>query len=584
MFNTLLRPRSILSLLLIAPTALASDLHVDASLNSGANDGSTWANAFQGTFGLKNAMGVAVAGDRIFVTQGTYLPSLTATRNDSFTLIDGVELYGGFVGGESSPAERPPFGDAPTIMSADLAGNDGAGTISDNSYHLIRGGGVSASAVVDGFTMTGGNANGSGNNNKGGGLLTVGGASPTIRNCHIIGNRCTFGGGAGYISGNAAPSYTDVVFENNIGGAFGGAFDMANAGSVRFDRCTFIGNTASRAGAIEIFSTTGVVITNCLIIDNIATGNDGGGGLWIGSGGNTQLRNLTVVGNSSTNQAQGGLRVQGASPTVANCIFWDNSGPGGAQNANNQIGGTASVTYTIVEGGFAGTGNLGTAPSFLNAAGGDYRLDVGSAGIDAGNNASLPGTVTLDHSSAPRYVDDPSVVDSGSGSAPIVDIGAFEFQATAFTGFCFGDGTAAACPCLNGGNAGNGCANGTFAGGSHLAAQGYPSVSSDSLTLIATDSTPGSPGIFFQGDDQVLSGMGLAFGDGLRCAGVNICRIELAFADGAGTAMSTVSISDRCGVAAGETKRMQWWYRDTALSLCGFGFNLSNGIELTWLP
>jgi hypothetical protein len=192
--------------------------------------------------------------------------------------------------------------------------------------------------------------------------------------------------------------------------------------------------------------------------------------------------------------------------------------------------------------------------------------------------------VTLDLGREPRFTDDPSVPDSGSGSAPIVDMGSQELQPTAYMAYCFGDGSGVACPCANGGAAGNGCANGTFATGCNLGALGTPSVGNDTLTLVATQSTPGSPGIFFQGDDQVAGGNGISFGDGLRCAGTAVCRIELVFADGNGTALSTKSISAFCGVSAGQTKRMQWWYRDAALSVCGNSFNVSNGIELAWMP
>ena len=82
--------------------------------------------------------------------------------------------------------------------------------------------------MLDGFTITGGNSNGSssGNADRGGGILCVGNVSPTIRNCDFVANRCTFGGGAGYING-AGPDFIRCSFRDNVGGAFGGAFDIA---------------------------------------------------------------------------------------------------------------------------------------------------------------------------------------------------------------------------------------------------------------------------------------------------------------------------------------------------------------------
>jgi hypothetical protein len=76
----------------------------------------------------------------------------------------------------------------------------------------------------------------------------------------------------------------------------------------------------------------------------------------------------------------------------------------------------------------------------------------------------------------------------------------------------------------------------------------------------------------------------VAFGDGLRCAGGNVCRIQVVSADGAGAASSSTSIAAACGLSAGALKRYQWWYRDPALSPCGATFNLSNGLETTWTP
>jgi len=577
---------SLLALLSLSAPAAGDTLFVDANLTTGADDGSSWADAFQGALGLQDALAAAQSGDQVFVAEGTYKPASSGDRQTSFSLVDGVEIYGGFLGVEASPAERPPFGDAPSVMSADLDDDDGSGTINDNSYHLIRGNGVSASAVVDGFTMTGGNANGSGNNSRGGAVLTVGGASPTFRNCRIVGNRCTFGGGAGYIAGNAAPSFTDVVFEGNDGGSFGGAFDLAGAGAVRFEGCVFRGNTASRAGALEVFSTNGVVVANCLFVDNVSSGTQGGGAIWMGSGGNTQVRNCAVVGNVATVAASGGLNSPSANPVISNSIFWDNEGAGGAQGPNNQIAipGAANVTYSIVEGGFAGTGNIASAPAFLNPGAGDYRLGLGSPAIDAGDNAGAAGGAVVDLGGEARFVDDPSVADTGSGTAPLIDIGPYEHQGANYTTFCFGNGSGTPCPCSNPGAAESGCANGTFAEGCQLEAVGTPSVSNDTLTLIATRSKPGGPGIFFQGDNRVNGGLGNPFGDGLECAGGAFCSIQVVVADGSGTAISSLSLAERCGVSSGETKRLQWWYRDAQLSPCGSGFNVSNGLELTWAP
>ena len=424
-----------ISLIASASVASAGTLFVDANLLSGANDGSSWADAFQGELGLQAALSVATSGDEVFVADGKYLPTNTTARNLSFNLINGVTIYGGFFGGEATPAERPPFGTAPSILSGDLAGNDNAQVFSDNSFHIIRTAGTNATAVLDGFDVVSGNANSSGgNNDRGGGILCTGNVKPLIFNTRFINNRSSFGGAAGYCNGGAAPTFVDCSFIGGIGGSFGGAFDLAGAGPVRYERCLFAGNTAARAGALEIFSTNGVIVSNCVFRDNTATGTGGGGGIWVGSGGNTQFRNITVVGNQSINQTNGGMRNQGAdATTVVNSIFWDNSGPGGAQNPSNQITVSTNVTYSIVEGGLAGTGNLAANPGFANQAINDFRLGNKSAAIDAGNSAAIPNLSVADIAGNVRTFDSPYVADTGVGGAPIVDMGAYEWVAGVFS-------------------------------------------------------------------------------------------------------------------------------------------------------
>jgi len=418
-------------LLLLAAPAAAGTLHVDAQLASGLNDGSSWADAYQGSAGLQNALAVAVSGDDVFVAEGTYRPTEAGTRTVAFALKNGVTLYGSFLGGEASPAERPPFGTADSILDGDLMGDDGSGLFGDNSFHLITTVGTNATAVIDGFVVRAGAATSSGGNrDRGAGILCLANASPTVRNCRFLDHRAVFGGAAGYVNNGAAPSFTDCTFEGGDGGSFGGAFDIAGGGPVRFERCFFSDNTAARAGALEIFSTTGVVVNSCVFVDNVATGSGGGGAIWMGTGGNTQVRNCTIVSNDSLVQNSGGLRTQSAAnSTVANCIFWDNTGPGGTQTAANQVNTNSNVDYSLVEGGFGGTGvgNIAGDPNFVDLVGGDFSLGPMSPAIDAADNTAQPSGALFDFAGLPRQADVLTVADTGIGPAPVVDMGAFEF-------------------------------------------------------------------------------------------------------------------------------------------------------------
>jgi len=150
------------------------------------------------------------------------------------------------------------------------------------------------------------------------------------------------------------------------------------------------------------------------------------------------------------------------------------------------------------------------------------------------------------------------------------------------TAYCSGDGSGTtACPCGNGGASGAGCTNGSGLGGA-LGASGSASVSVDTLVLEASQLLPNQPALFFQGDNAINGGSGISFGDGLRCAGGGVIRLQVRFPDAAGACATSISISAKGGCVAGDVKRYQAWYRDPATSPCGAAFNLSNGYEISW--
>jgi len=157
-------------------------------------------------------------------------------------------------------------------------------------------------------------------------------------------------------------------------------------------------------------------------------------------------------------------------------------------------------------------------------------------------------------------------------------------------GYCTGDfGVGYPCPCANdndGSVPGAGCANGVFASGALLGGTGGASVSADSVVLVAAGVEPSGPCLFFQADNDLSPG--LLWGDGLRCAGGALKRLGTVIADTAGIADTsgwTTPISVKAGnVAAGMTKYYQCWYANTIGSLCGTGFNTTNGYYVTWSP
>jgi hypothetical protein len=124
-------------------------------------------------------------------------------------------------------------------------------------------------------------------------------------------------------------------------------------------------------------------------------------------------------------------------PTVTNCIFWDNMDVSGV-GTETPIVGPAQVNYSLVQRGWTGPGGVGNIdadPQFVDPDGPDniigtrddnLRLRYGSPAIDAGDNTAV--TVLADLDGNPRFVDDPHTPDTGNGTPPIVDMGAYEFQ------------------------------------------------------------------------------------------------------------------------------------------------------------
>ena len=130
-------------------------IYIDNSA-TGAGDGTSWEDAYTD---LQDGLTLSVTGDEIWVAAGTYTPHLS-DRSVSFQMVDGVNMYGGFAGSETAVDQRVAMANT-TVLSGDLNGDDVGFTNNDeNSQTVVTG----ADATLDRFTITGGNANGSGGN------------------------------------------------------------------------------------------------------------------------------------------------------------------------------------------------------------------------------------------------------------------------------------------------------------------------------------------------------------------------------------------------------------------------------------
>ncbi len=226
-------------------------LFVDADAAPGG-DGTSWASAvndLQAALCLAAAFPVVV--DEIWVADGTYTPTSGADRSATFQLLSGVGVYGGFAGGETDLSQRDPQANE-TILSGDLldddtpvactddspdcdsngllCADDGFCIISDNngenSFHVVTGSGTDGTAVLDGFTISGGKADGSNPDFRGGGMYSLNG-SYNLANCTFIGNTATSGGGLYNNNiGGGAPTLVSVVFAENSSGGGGGMVNI----------------------------------------------------------------------------------------------------------------------------------------------------------------------------------------------------------------------------------------------------------------------------------------------------------------------------------------------------------------------
>ena len=266
----------------------AAVIHVDAAA-TGAHDGTSWADAYPE---LQSALAVAQADDEIWVAAGTYRPDYdpaadahTGDRAATFQLISGVGLYGGFqgnahpTGGETQRDQRDPEANQ-VVLSGDLLANDGPEAVNreDNCHHVAVGDGTDANTVLDGFTITGGNANDAdGVELRGGGLFIASG-SPTILDCRFEGNQAaTFGGGV-FVQ-NGRPTLNNCVFIENTAGKEGGGMYNLRSDPDLLD-CSFRDNLAGVSGGGMGNQESSPALTECLFAANLARGwyNDKGGG------------------------------------------------------------------------------------------------------------------------------------------------------------------------------------------------------------------------------------------------------------------------------------------------------------------
>lgn len=456
-------------------------IYVDAQSPAGV--GTSWCHAYQH---LQDALVRAYdldAAVEIRVAAGTYTPDRGAgltplDRNATFRIPGGLTLLAGFAGcGAADPDERH-LSMHETILSGDLLDDDApgqstcciagespgcddqpcrsavcadrpqccttnwgdacvamarlrccdvCGSTCDNSLHVVTLDLLpDLPTHLDGLIIRGGNA--------------VGGE----------------GGGLSMPFEDRRPLVSRCLIENNLADSGAGAATRRSVG-IRFEHCIFRNNVAFQGGALYTPYEPSFQLINCLLVGNHAAGA-GGALYWEDAFLDWEITNSTFAANSASigGAIYSKSRIYPDDRVITNSVLWGNRAPVGPQIALDQFPtyldvDSLALINSIIQGGPSqvfttpGYSLVWTAtsadadPLFLDPSGpdseqgtadDDYRLSLGSAAIDAGDNGPI-ADIRFDLDGGPRFLDDPSHHDSGIGAPPIVDLGAYEF--------CFAD-------------------------------------------------------------------------------------------------------------------------------------------------
>ena len=404
---------------------------------TGSEDGTSWVNAFTD---LQDALQAAVAPQQIWVAGGLYKPTSTTDRTIFFDIKSGVHLFGGFAGNETDLDQR--VATNPTsILSGDLLGNDDVDLLGvrrsfasglddpktiDNSFHVVACKGITSITNLDGFTITAGHANDeSGIHGSGGGIIIYEcGQNLRMSNIQFIGNSA-YNGGAIYNQGSSPMMMNLTIHKNHAFTSGGGIFNATNSNPT-IRETSIRGNLAVYGGGIYNYMNS-ITIANSLFSGNVATQAGGAVYNYFSPG---EYVNVTIAGNfSGLPDSGGGTYNLGTAAKVkfVNSILYGNL-PTQYTNAEAVM----SVSYSAIQGGYSGVGNISSDPLFINpitaqntaSTGGDFHLSPFSPCVDTGFNDAVQIPILY------RYDLDGNqrIFDGDRDGVGTVDMGAYEIQ------------------------------------------------------------------------------------------------------------------------------------------------------------
>lgn len=416
-------------------------IYVDLSKTMGANDGTSWSNAF---ISLQDALRINCGTfTQVWVAKGTYYPDEGAgqmdnNRSSSFKMKNGLAIHGSFVGNEAPNFDLSTrdFELNETILSGDIDQNDNIQDGTGNSYHILfnYNTGLDSTAILDGFTISNANTDGERFDGIGGGILNFN-ASPTIRNCIFKANKSSSGSGM-YNIFNSSPTIDNCIFEENKADFLGGAIFNNSQSSPIVSNSFFQNNKAERGGgAITNMNSSLPTFVNCVIYDNAAAE---GGAMYNAILSNPEIINASIAANKATEDGGALYSELGASPTIINSIIWGNEVNGETDSTSASIflfdrtGSNPSnpqISYSLIaasvgsgsdwasEIGTDNGDNFDVDPLFLDEDNGDLNVGAGSYAINNGENTA--NSTTLDAAGEDRFV---GTIDLGAYEAKPISI------------------------------------------------------------------------------------------------------------------------------------------------------------------
>jgi hypothetical protein len=447
---------------------------------AGSKDGTSWENASDDLQKMMDAHWLQSTDYSSYtyivkMGAGTYKPRWEPsaagtyddagdTRDRTFNLREGVEVWGGYPAGGGD--SRNVTGNV-TTLSGDFGNNDtGSGATlggnTENAYHVVKAENIPAASgtVLDGLTITGGNAEKSGDS-LGGGMYNLN-SSPVLKDVIITRNAAAYRGGGIYNTVYSSPVLNNVKISGNLargssgnegGGGGGGIYSDTSSpvlnnveisgnaatnngggmGSLRstptLTNVTITGNTAdSSGGGIYIYADGTPAPPVLKMIGGTVSGNtaaNGGGGIYNWNA-NLALINVTIAGNNGGNGNGGGIYNLGSTgapgPVLINMLISGNKATNGGGVSNSDFSPpvltnvTVAGNYAAEKGGGMYNTNSGSPKIYNSIIWGNTATDSGALNVftDSGTPTFAYSMVEGSGGSGVSWTFDPSYDHGGN--------------------------------------------------------------------------------------------------------------------------------------------------------------------------